>query len=142
MEQSPDPRYLDELWAIYKEASLARFRILPAISSLATALLVVATFNPELLPLTTSVKIILSMLLLLMPVSLFIYLEEANEAAINGAQAIESVIPGFSENTYDNIWGIILSKKPLKNKVRVLFPWFVTTVFLFSALIFIYHIWC
>lgn len=71
MEEQPNKEFLREAFAIYKEATLSRFRLLPEISSLATALLVVGTFNHELLPLTCGVKLAISVLLLFIPVSLF-----------------------------------------------------------------------
>lgn len=57
-----------------------RFKVLPTISALAATLLVVATFNGELIPITTFVKIILAILLLIIPISLFGYLWELKKA--------------------------------------------------------------
>ena len=54
----------------------ARFKVLPTISALAATLLVVATFNPELISVTTFVKVILAILLSIIPISLFGYLWE------------------------------------------------------------------
>ena len=57
-----------------------RFKVLPTISALAATLLVVATFNSELIPITDFVKIILAILLSIIPVSLFGYLWELKKA--------------------------------------------------------------
>jgi len=57
-----------------------RFKVLPTISALAATLLVVATFNPELILVTSFVKVILAMLLLIIPISLFGYLWELKMA--------------------------------------------------------------
>lgn len=57
-----------------------RFKVLPTISALAATLLIVATFNPNLILVTTFVKIILATLLLIIPVSLFGYLWELKMA--------------------------------------------------------------
>jgi|SRR3989344_1969919 len=57
-----------------------RFKILPTISALAATLLVVATFNPNLILVTDFVKIILAILLLIIPISLFGYLWELKMA--------------------------------------------------------------
>ena len=53
-----------------------RFKVLPTISALAATLLVIATFNPELILITDFVKIILAILLSVIPISLFGYLWE------------------------------------------------------------------
>lgn len=57
-----------------------RFKILPTVSALAATLLVVATFNSELIPITDFVKIILAILLSVIPASLFGYLLELKMA--------------------------------------------------------------
>lgn len=57
-----------------------RFQILPTISALAATLLVVATFNPKLILVTTFVKIILAILLSIIPISLLGYLWELKNA--------------------------------------------------------------
>ena len=57
-----------------------RFKVLPTISALAAMLLVVVTFNPELIPVTAFVKVILAILLLIIPISLFGYLWELKNA--------------------------------------------------------------
>lgn len=57
-----------------------RFKILPTLSALSATLLVVATFNPELISVTILVKVILAILLLIIPISLFGYLFELKDA--------------------------------------------------------------
>ncbi len=51
----------------------AKLGTLPIIAGIAAALLVVATFNQELLPLSPLVRVLISILLLLVPVSLLAY---------------------------------------------------------------------
>lgn len=73
-----------EQFRVHKEilftAIRERFQVLPTISALAATLLVVATFNPELILVTTFVKVILAILLLIIPFSLFGYLWELKKA--------------------------------------------------------------
>lgn len=65
---------------LYKEilftAVRERYAMLPTISTLSATLLVVATFNPDLIEITCFVKITLSILLTIIPLSLFGYLWE------------------------------------------------------------------
>ena len=61
--------YLDQVLS----STRMRLKILPSVAALAATLLIIATFNKELLPLTTTVKILLSLLLLLIPISLYLY---------------------------------------------------------------------
>ena len=129
------------MYAIYKDATLSRFRLLPEISSLATALLVVGTFNPDLLPLTYGVKLAISVLLLLVPVSLFMYLWEANEASIAAAKQLDKVVTGFSDGGTQSLHEIIMGGLPLKRKVRALYAWVVIIFIFIFVLLFIYHIW-
>ena len=51
-----------------------RYKILPLTSSLAATLLIVATFNKELIPLTIYVKFLIAILLLLIPISIWVFL--------------------------------------------------------------------
>ena len=141
MEQKPSIAFLREIYAIYKEATLSRFRLLPEISSLATALLVVGTFNPDLLPLTCSVRLAISVLLLLVPISLGMYLWEANEAAVAAAKQIDEFIPGFSDSHAESIQEIIIGGLPLKRKLRALYAWTVVGCIFIFILLFVYHIW-
>jgi hypothetical protein len=131
----------EEVWLIFKEATLSRFRLLPEIASIATALLVVATFNPELLPLTHDIKLALSILLLLIPLSLDMFLWEANEASVEAAKSLERLVPGFSGNVISGWVEFIFSRAPMKRKARVLYPYFVVVCIFVFVLLFIFHIW-
>lgn len=141
MEEKPSKEFLREIYTIYKEATLSRFRLLPEISSLATALLVVGTFNPELLPLTFGVKLAISVLLLLVPISLFMYLWEANKAAIAAAKQMDKFVPGFSDGGAQSLHEIIIGDLSLSRKVCALYTWIVVGCIFIFALLFIYHIW-
>lgn len=67
---------LDAQHDLLKSVIHARTGILPVISSLAATMLVVATFNEHLIPLTNLVRLIISVFLILIPLSLFIHNSE------------------------------------------------------------------
>jgi hypothetical protein len=77
---------------LFFKAVMEKFKILPTICSLAATLLVVATFNENLLPINTVVKILISILLSLISVSLFFYLFELNDLANKAQKKIEEII--------------------------------------------------
>lgn len=58
--------------------------MLPAISTVAAALLIVASFNPNLVPLTRTVRVLISLLLLLVPTSLSFHAYTLRRAKRNG----------------------------------------------------------
>ncbi len=74
-----------------KNAVWERYKLLPSISSLAATLLVVATFNENLLQLTDFVKILLAILLLLIPTSLIGFLYELNASEDHAYKKMEEI---------------------------------------------------
>jgi hypothetical protein len=131
-----------ERWVeFYKDVSSLKFRLLPEISSLAAALLVVGTFNSNLLPLTYGVKWTITILLFLIPVSIFMYLWEANEATRAATKQISKIIPGFDKLGAVSFNELISKNFPIKRKIRVIYPSFVILCLFFFVALFIYHIW-
>lgn len=80
-----------------------RFKVLPTISALAATLLVVATFNPDLILVTAFVKIILAILLLIIPVSLFGYLWELKIAEDKAVKWFEKYGKINERNRFESI---------------------------------------
>lgn len=80
---------IEELYSFFKESVLARLKFLSSVSSLAATLLVVATFNNQLFELTCFVRFLISLLLFLIPLSIFFYLYELNETANKARKALE-----------------------------------------------------
>ena len=80
-----------------------RFQVLPTISALSATLLVVATFNSELIPTTDFVKIILAILLLIIPVSLFGYLWELKMAEDKAIKWFEQYGKLDKRNRFESI---------------------------------------
>lgn len=80
-----------------------RFKVLPTISALAATLLVVATFNPKLILVTAFVKVILSILLLIIPISLFGYLWELKNAEDKAVKWFEKYGKINERSSFDSI---------------------------------------
>ncbi|OHA58396.1 MAG: hypothetical protein A2571_01290 [Candidatus Vogelbacteria bacterium RIFOXYD1_FULL_44_32] len=87
-----------------------RFEILPIISALSGALLVVATFNPKLIPVTIVVKVILAVLLFIIPLSLFGYLWELKIAEDKAMEWFEQ-------------FGGVNNKRSHIETILAYFPW-------------------
>lgn len=69
-----------------------RMQILPSVSALSATLLVIATFNEKLLPINPLVKFLLSLLLILIPVSLFFYNEDLKMAQRNSIKSMNDYL--------------------------------------------------
>lgn len=65
-----------------------RFKLLPQISALSATLLIVATFNKKILPLTHLVLVLLMVLLILIPISLIGYLVELRKSEDHARKSI------------------------------------------------------
>ena len=128
-----------------------RMRTLPTIASLFATLLIVATFNLQLLPLNAEVKILISIVMLLVPLSLFFYLINLIAAEKSGIKYFEAWTgkPGTvdklaAETTiYSKIIGVapigftIIIYLLVNDILRIMWGWTVgLAVFLIGALIF------
>ena len=102
-----------------------KFNTLSVVSALAATLLVVATFNSELIELNNVVRILLSVLLLLIPVSLWALIYELYKAETGAIEGMKKSI--------EEIGGKF--EKP-KESVRGFIPWIING-FLTGAIIFI-----
>lgn len=110
-------------------------RVVPVVASLSATVLVVATFNPDLLTVTIGLKVVLTILLALIPVSLLFHLLELFTAirkvnvAIKKMHNDQELLPVESMIT-----GVL-------NTLVGYFP-FVGTVILGSAIVYIiYALW-
>ena len=68
-----------------------RYKLLPQISALAATLLVVATFNERILPLTNCVRFLLIAFLVLIPVSIIGYLVALHQAEKHAEKNIKNI---------------------------------------------------
>jgi len=103
----------------------ARMAILPSISALCATLLVVATFNKDLLPLNNVVKTLVSILLLIIPPSLFFYNSQLKD----------------EQNSYIKTLDVPPNSK-LTEKFIGYFPDLVIFLITSVILIIVYLIWC
>lgn len=78
-------------WRLLETSVWERYKILPVTSSLAATLLIVATFNKELLPVTPFIKILLAILLLLIAASLMGFLHAVRKAEIHAREVIKKI---------------------------------------------------
>jgi len=106
-----------------------RMQMLPAISALAATLLVVATFNDKLISLNNLVRFLISILLLIIPISLFAYNYDLKKSQIKNQQYLERL---FNEDlTPQNI--------TIPDKVTTLLPdilvWILAVVIFFLVFI-------
>ena len=70
----------------------AKAGVATVVSSVSAAILIVATFNPNLLPITTGLKIGVTLLLTLIPISLLFYFLEILSAIGKTNKAIKKII--------------------------------------------------
>lgn len=74
-----------------------KWRTLPTISALAATLLIVATFNKELLPITPLVKSLISVLLLIIPLGLWGLYSDLTTSTKSSLKNIENIVKDVFE---------------------------------------------
>lgn len=89
----------------------AGFGTLPIISGISAAMLIVATFNSQLLPLTFLVKILISILIFIVPLSLVVYLVRIRLSRKLGEELLE-LYQGFKPDMGKGFWNFILNSSP------------------------------
>lgn len=107
---------LEVFHQLLHDSVFERYKLLPQISALSATLLVVATFNEKLLPLTNCVRVSLIILLILIPLSLTGYLWELKRAEEHSSENIKRLGDG-QETIQQN-----------RNLFTAYLPWFVTAV--------------
>ncbi|MFA6514144.1 MAG: hypothetical protein WCT50_02530 [Patescibacteria group bacterium] len=76
----------------FQNCLLQKANLVPAIASLSAMVLVVASFNPDLLKITTNIKVILSVLLFLIPASLLFSIFDYDSAINESKKAMEEMV--------------------------------------------------
>ena len=107
---------LEVFHQLLHDSVFERYKLLPQISALSATLLVVATFNEKLLPLTNCVRVLLIILLALIPISLIGYVWELKRAEEHSSENIKRL--GDGQET--------IQQK--QNLFTAYLPWFVTAV--------------
>ncbi|MDD5551601.1 MAG: hypothetical protein PHI88_00330 [Candidatus Pacebacteria bacterium] len=121
----------EELFHLFKESVLGRLNFSIIVSTLSATLLIVATFNKELIPVNDFTKTLLTILLLLIPSGLFLYLYELNQTGVDSAKALKKEINEDLKQRKKNIflW------------FSVYFPWIGLAIISFVIFSIIWIIW-
>ena len=85
-------KVLDTYLNIVKTATYTRMGLLPSISGLFTTFLVIATFSEKLIPLDNTVRVLLCILIILTPLSLWAYNFDLKRAGRKGKAFVENLI--------------------------------------------------
>lgn len=112
------------------------WKLLPSISALSAMLLIVATFNHELISINFSVKLLLSIFLALIPLGIwgaFIDLTKAVDSSLKGIMKV--VKEGTGKDIDDQI------KKAKKLTILGILPFVVVSIFSLAILVMIFLIW-
>ena len=110
------------------QAVWERYKTLSTVSSLAATLLVVATFNENLIAITSVTKFLLTVLLSLIPICLIGFLYELHRSEVHSRQKINEI--DEKEN-----------KKEVKPGIMNYLPWLVTGILTIVILWIIFLIW-
>ena len=109
-----DKLSVDHKWTVVKtyldliqSTTSHRMGLLPLMSGLAATLLIVATFNEKLIPLDNAVRGIISILLLLIPFSLYFYNEDLKTAQKKAKEQLDILNPKSSDPDVGGIKGCI-----------------------------------
>jgi type IV secretory pathway TrbL component len=112
------------------------WKLLPSISALSAMLLIIATFNKELIPLTFSVKLLLTILLILIPIGLWSAYLDLSKTIDFSFKAIEKIV---RENLGKDISN--QTKKIRKPTPLSIMPLFINIIFSLIVLLIILLIW-
>jgi type IV secretory pathway TrbL component len=112
------------------------WKLLPSISALSAMLLIIATFNKELIPLTFSVKLLLTILLILIPIGLWSAYLDLSKTIDFSFKAIEKIV---RENLGKDISN--QTKKIRKPTPLSIMPLFINIIFSLIVLLIIFLIW-
>jgi len=113
---------------IIKDATYIRMGLLPTISGLFATFLVLATFNEKLIPLDNTIRIILSILILLTPLSLYVYNHDLKKSGQKGKEFLE------------NLLGKIEVESTLKDKIIAYLPDILIYILIIISFVIIYKI--
>ncbi len=121
---------IDKYLGLYQGAVTDRMAVLPTASGIAAMLLVVATFNEKLLQIDCLMKILLSLLLVIIPISLLVY----NIDTVDAQKQNKLYLDKLTGNNEKDDLGY-------KNKIISYFPEVIIFLISFVVIIFIYKIW-
>lgn len=129
---------------LYVTSVNKKTEVLLAIASLAATLIVVATLNKELVPISIlEAKVILTIFLLIIPPALYDFVTQMEGAAINAKKIIREYIPSenrdISEVSYSKQWEYMRSGwkeffDVLRSKLAILTTYIITATIIFILL--------
>jgi len=112
------------------------WKLLPSISALSAMLLIVATFNHELIPINFSVKLLLSTFLALIPLGIWGAFIDLTKVVDSSLKEITKVVKeGTGKDIDDQI------KKAKKLTILGILPFVVVFIFSLAILVIIFLIW-
>ena len=110
-----------------------RMEILPSVSALAAMLLIIATFGDKIIPFNSTIKFLLSLLLLVIPFSLYFYNFDLKDAQKKNLEYTDKLLGIDSKKEID--------KGPAMHKFIAFFPDIVIYILFVIILLIIGFIW-
>jgi hypothetical protein len=135
-ELSPDDKMqmVSPQLELYTSATSKKSEVLPVISTIAATLIVVATLNRNLVPLTANeTKSILSIFLLLIPATLHYYIKTMEKTAKNDIEIIKSY---QTEGIFDE-----LGRPTFLQQLSSDFPIIIVYIFYGIVLLILFRVW-
>ncbi len=99
-----DLKRLEVFHQLLHDSVFERYKLLPQISALSATLLVIATFNKKLIPITNCVRVLLIILLALIPVSLIGYIWELKRTEEHSSENIKRLRCGQETILQNQNW--------------------------------------
>jgi len=130
---SPDQKFtiINSYQTLLQSAVNYRMGLLPFVAGISATLLVVATFNNELIPLDNTIRFVLSILFVIIPMSLLFYNLDLKEGAKKNVERMNELLgTNFKP------------KLNLQNKVTAYLPDFIIYILLIISFVVVYKIWC
>jgi len=127
---------LDDEVESLKYSNRVIWSLLPSISALSATLLVVATFNRDLIEITSSVRLILTILLVLIPLGIWGNFIDSKNALDSGWKRLVQITKeGTDKDISDRI------KEARKPSILGLLPFFINFIFTIAIILIILLIW-
>ena len=128
---TPDQQFsiINLYLTMVKDAIYARMGLLPFISALFATFLTIATFNEKIIPLDNTIRFIISVLILFIPCSLYVYNSDLKKSEQKSRKFLEDLL------------GKIEVDSTFRDKVSVYLPDILIYIFTAISLVTVYKIW-
>lgn len=142
LDQQGKLKRLDVQMSYLQQAVFQKANIALLIASLSAAILIIATFGNNLLSFdTVYFKSAITILLLLIPISLIIFLFEIVDGINGASKNIEEIVGIDMKTELKEIEKNYSCIKKIRNKVCILFPYFGISLLLLVIVYIIIEIW-